>query len=1206
MYQLLLFILFLSHARVAIAAAMDQPSTLASTPQFRKLTVEEGLPSSKVYKLAQDRDGFLWMGTDDGLARYDGVQFQVWRHDANDPTSLANNIVSTLYIDPNNRLWCGGEDAGLNLLDAERRHFQHFRHDDKDPASLTSNDVWTIAQDVEGTVWVGGYGSGLDRLQLNQQGFDHHRHDATNPDSIGSDNLLSLLASSDGRLWIGTEAGLDRRERNGKFHHVDLSVLGDTTALNVINLIPDSSGVIAATARGAVRVDTDLHAELVSLPGNVDSRLYSLVRDTNNDLWMGSRHGLIRQRSNENTNIYRANPYIQGELPGEIVFDALRDHESGLWFALLDGGVVHLPPQWRNFSVFRHLPEDLQTLSANAITGFSVDKTGNLWTVNVSGAIDRLDPQTGLVERYTQHFSSPQKNLLSILATNRGQIWVGHQKGLRVYELKTGNFHDIPMDTTKPDALPAGFVDQITEDHDSKIWVSAHGGGLTKIDPETLVITRFTPDNGSGLRSNDIEQFGFTAKGELLVATALGVDWFDAASQTFHAFDTISAQRIHAFAFAPDGTLWLHRLGALEQYRLTDGKAIFLQRIDAADGWPTLIARGLELDSSGVLWVASPRGLLRVDPQTHAIRSFDSHDGLPSSELRGLTIGTNGHLFATTLASGVFAFNPLILSENSTPPPLLLTGITLRREANDLSLNPDKNPLALRWDDRDIHIESRALSYANTSGNRYQFQLTGFDSEWINTGKRGAREFNQLPPGKYQLNMRAANASGIWSHTNNVLQINVAPPPWKTWWAYSIYVLAVALVIATAFRLYQQRIQRRYQLELTDQQRHSAEQASAAKSNFLATMGHEIRTPMTGVLGMTELLLRTPLDTRQLSYAEAIQKSGQLMLKQVNDALDLARIEAGMINLHCEPFNLVALLREAVTFLEPLATRKSLVLETTVSGTASFWRYGDALRVKQILLNLGNNAIKFTELGNVHFELLTYDDHIEINIRDTGPGISADTLSRLFQPFVQADGSVTQRYGGSGLGLAICRELASCMGGDIHAASELGEGSVFKVSLPLRSAEENKSLSNKIENATSEQITKSKNILHIILVEDDATVARVIQEMLESAGHTVHHCPHGLAAIAELAQGKVNIALIDIDLPGIDGYTLARMWRTRESTQQLPHVPLIAITARSGGNEETQAMEAGMDGFLRKPLTTAQLLAAIEMVVPLLREEKLM
>jgi len=1199
MNSLLSLLLFLFPA-VALAgtSSSDNFPTLVHTPQFRKLTVEAGLPSSKVYKLAQDKEGFLWMGTDDGLARYDGVQFQVWRHDANDPNSLASNSVSTLYIDPNNRLWCGGEDIGLNLLDAERRQFQHFRHDDKDPASLTSNDVWAIAQDVNGVIWVGGYNSGLDRLQANFKDFDHHRHDANNPSSIASDNVLNLLPTHDGRLWVGTDAGLDRRTLDGKFEHVDLSFFGDVSGVNIVNLLADGEGVIAVTNHGAVKVNSQLRAERISLPAHADPRLYSLVRDSAGELWMGSRHGLLRQQSQNKVDLYRANPYTQNGLPGEIVFDALRDHEGGLWFALLDGGVVQLSPQWKNFSIFQYLPDNPKTLSANTVTGFSIDQSGNLWAVNVHGAIDKLDPVSGSVERYAIHLDSSQKNLLSVLSTQKNQVWVGHQNGLRVYELTTKTFRDIPMDAKKINALPVGFVDQISTDIHGKIWISAHGGGLAKIDPDSFAITRFTPDN-SGLRSSDIEQFGFTPDGNMLVATALGIDWFDAVNQRFHPVEAIPVQRIHAFAFAPDGTFWLHRLGILEQYRLAQDKAVIMQRIDSSDGWPTLIARGLELDSSGVLWIATPRGLFRVDPLTHAIRSFDTHDGLPSSELRALALGKNGHIFAMTLASGLFAFHPLVLEENSIPPPLLLTNIAVRRGAKDLSFTSrQQEAFSFQWNDRDIRVEARALSYANTAGNRYQFQLAGLESEWINTGERGVREFNQLPPGNYQLNVRAANASGIWNQADKILQIHVAPPPWKTWWAYAFYLLVFAFTVWLLFYLYQKRLQRHYQLELANQQRRSAEQASAAKSLFLATMGHEIRTPMTGVLGMTELLLRTSLNERQLSYAEAIQQSGQLMLQQVNDALDLARIEAGMMNLNCDIFDITALLDEAITFLQPLAARKSLQLDKRIVGDSLSRRYGDALRIKQILLNLGNNAIKFTEHGSVRFELTLQHRYVEIQVCDTGPGISAETLSRLFQPFVQADGSITQRHGGSGLGLAICRELAMCMGGDIRATSEVGQGSIFIVNLPLQCAEENKLTYDKVASNNLELNSNLKKSLRILLVEDNTTIARVIQEMLESMGHYVRHCPNGLAALAELSQEKMDLVLVDLDLPGIDGHTLARMWRQREHTQNLSRLPMIAITARSGGNEESQALEAGMNYFLRKPLTIAQLMAAIEKIMP--------
>jgi len=514
----------------------------------------------------------------------------------------------------------------------------------------------------------------------------------------------------------------------------------------------------------------------------------------------------------------------------------------------------------------------------------------------------------------------------------------------------------------------------------------------------------------------------------------------------------------------------------------------------------------------------------------------------------------------------------------------------LRRDGRDLALEPTAGEAALSWSDRDLRIVVRALSYANPAANHYQWRLDGFEHEWVDTGNRGDREFSQLPPGNYRLKLRAAAGGGAWSAPIALLRLHVAPPPWRTPLAYAAYIAAILATLLLAFRVYRARIKRRHAFELAEQQRGFAEHASAAKSDFLATMGHEIRTPMTGVLGMTELLQRTPLDATQRGYADAIASSGRMMLRLVNDSLDLARIEAGKLQLEDSAVDLHALVREVTALTLPLAQAKGLHCDLRVADDAPHWVRGDGLRIKQILLNLVNNAIKFTEHGNVAVALERDADHaVKLSVCDSGPGIAEATRMRLFQRFEQADGA--QRQGSSGLGLAICRELVTRMGGQIALDSVAGKGSTFRVTLPLP----------EITGATAEVVTNlspwttavAAAPRSILLVEDDTTVAAVIGGLLQAQGHRVAHAPHGLAALAELESTACDLAMVDLDLPGIDGLTLAGMLRTREVQSGKVRMPLIGVSARSVGDEEALCLAAGMDAFLRKPVTGAMLAAVV-------------
>jgi len=361
-------------------------------------------------------------------------------------------------------------------------------------------------------------------------------------------------------------------------------------------------------------------------------------------------------------------------------------------------------------------------------------------------------------------------------------------------------------------------------------------------------------------------------------------------------------------------------------------------------------------------------------------------------------------------------------------------------------------------------------------------------------------------------------------------------------------------------------------------------------------MGHEIRTPMTGVLGMTELLLRTALDGTQRVYAESIQRSGRVLLRLVNDSLDLARIEAGKLELIEAPFDLHALLRELAALEQPVAQAKGLAWQMQIAADVPRQVRGDAVRVEQVLLNLIGNAIKFTERGAITLTLERCGADVRCSVRDTGPGIAAPLRARLFQRFEQAEGA--PRRSGSGLGLAICRELVARMGGTIALHSAPGQGSTFSVTLPLRAVAATDAAAQdcSLEGASLDQASfvpaASARVapahgaaLQVLLVEDDATVAAVIAGLLQAQGHAVERAANGLAALAAVETARYDVAVIDLDLPGVDGLSLARLLRARQS-QGLPAPPaLVGISARSVGDEEALCRAAGMDAFLRKPVS---------------------
>ncbi|MEO7325566.1 MAG: ATP-binding protein [Dokdonella sp.] len=1177
-------------AWLVVANAAPPPAP----PQFVPLGVADGLPSSVAYKTVQDRDGFVWIGTQDGLARYDGIDFRTFRHDPTEPGSLASNDVSVVLFDRDGRLWCGGEASGLNRLEADGKTFKHWMHRPNDLGTLGSNDLFSLAQDASGAIWVGTYLGGLNRLEADGS-FLHVDHDAEDPASLSSSTIFSLYADARGRLWIGTDEGLDVREADGRLVHVDVPPFAQRAGPSVVmSFLQESDGsMLVGTRKGLFRINADLRYQEEIAAATPALAVSALARDkSHGSLWLGLLNGVARYDA-DGLQRYNTDESAPGAYPGVHTMDVRVDAEGSVWFALFDGGIARLPPHWRNFAAFRHVPGDNLSLTRSRVRALGVGANRMIWAASGKDGLDRIDRVNGKIERWGERLHIAGQRLTAVLPDVDDHIWVGFQPGLRRYSLKTLDSIDLPVDLTRADALPSGYVDNLARAADGSLWVSAHGGGVAHVanDPPR-VLHRYTPA-AQTLGDADVATLVLDAHGIPWLGTASGVERYDAAEDRFVEVKGIPRESVGALAFASDGALWTHRLGALERYRVDAGDAQLQQRFDSSNGWPTFNADALAVSADGIVWVTSPRGLWRVDATTKAVRRFDARDGLPSQEFQpgALVAGLDGTLYAGTLG-GAVAFDPATL-ELSTPAPVLrITGLSVRRGAATVPLD-DARMIELEHGDLDFRIEVRALAYANPASNRYQFKLDGFDRDWVEA-PRGERIYSQLPPGRYQLRVRAANADGVTSELAAPLLIDVARAAWNTPLAYALYALAVLLMAVSTMRTYRARVRRRHARALAEQHRLGVEQLSEAKSTFLATMGHEVRTPMTGVLGMSELLLCTALDERQRGYANAIHQSGQLMLRVVNDSLDLARIEAGKLALESALFDPAALLHEVAALERPLAERKGLDLVLDIASNVPAGAIGDALRVKQILLNLAGNAIKFTESGSVTLGLErgAYGA-LRFRVIDSGPGMSDVLRTRLFARFEQADG-VARQYGGSGLGLAICRELAQLMGGRIEVTSTLGLGSSFTVELPLPevAAEEAGAIRMPAVNVA----VPTAASLRILLVEDDVTVADVIVGLLAQLGHHSTHAPNGLAALAQLqrrpddaAQAGFDIGMIDLDLPGIDGLQLARMLRARDAV----NLPLIAVTARSVGNEETLIRDAGMDILLRKPVTTKLLEDAI-------------
>jgi len=1160
-------------------ASVVGPAPMA-TPQFRRYGVADGLPDGTVYAVAQDRHGLMWFAAAGGLVRYDGVSFKVFRHAVDDPLSMPDGAAYCLFVDRDNRLWSGGISNGLIAYDQSSGRFRHWEHDDKNPVSLASNEVWSVAQTADGQLWVASQG-GLDRMRADGTGFDHIPLDVDRKYGASFGPTRALLAQADGRLWIGAESGLYLRRADGTMHRVPVDPAFHGDISKIWHIDGDHGEVRVALTGGLLIIGTDGVARPFANQQLSSLRILSSTRDAQGRLWIGDVDGLLLDEGDGHLQSITGQPLLPGGLPGNKTWQTALDREGGLWVAFDESSIAYLPPGWNGFTRFTHIPDDPGSLSNIAASTILMSRDSKLWVGGENGWIDKLDVDTGRAQHMVQ---GNREQVVALAEDVRGRLWIAVPGALRLFD------HG-KLIAIKPDAHMTRPV-LLSGADDGRVFVASWGEGVFSMDPDSLTMTpvALEPASSDKAAGDTLmpDQLTFH-EGSLWYACAAGLMHWDDKTGRLAFVQGVPRQEILILAFDATG-FWIATRAAFEHYRYADHRAVRDDSIDISHEEFASNLSDLQVDRQGRLWVFANPGLWRFDAQTHRFTSFGPSQGLSYADFSGgaTAAAPDGIIFGAN-SGGVVAFQPGLLLQsgnlNPSPPPLTLMHLSMQQDGKVRDLASDSKTVSMGWRDRDLHVDVRVASFINPAVNHYRFHLDGFDTEWVDVDNRGERDFAGLPSGNYQLKVMAAGADGVWGYLATPLSIQVQAPPWLRWWAWSAYALLAVAVVVLILRSWRRRLAQRHRIQLAEQQRQMAEAASAAKTQFLATLSHEIRTPMTGVMGMAELLLSTPLSPLQHDYTKAMQRSGEMLLKLLNDALDLARIEADRLELEPAPFDPRQLVEDVAQLEQGLAYAKGIRFALDVADDLPGLVLGDALRIKQVLLNLANNALKFTERGNVTLRVRPAGSGLLFSVSDTGPGIPEASQARLFQRFEQEEGP--QRRAGSGLGLAICRELVSMMGGSIELESRLGHGSTFHVRLPL---------SEPPQGAPSPSMGAiDHQIYRLLLVEDDSIVAAVIRGLLEQQGHAVSHVANGLAALAELAHTSFDAVLLDLDLPGVDGFQIARLIRQREHAGQ--RMPIVAVTARSGSEDEARARAAGMDGFLRKPLSGEQLASALALVV---------
>ncbi len=800
----------------------------AGGPVFRTLSIENGLSQSIVNAMVQDRQGFMWFVTEDGLNRYDGYTFRTFKHDAKDQGSLVHNEIKCIREGSDGKIWIGSFYRGLECFDPATERFTHFRHDPADPASLGHDIVWAVLEDHRGSLWAGTGGGGLDLLDRRSGKFTHFRHDPDDPDSLPADDVRSLYEDKSGAIWIGTcGGGLCRMDpATGSFTNYQAKA-GDPTSLSsndVRAIVQDRAGRIWVGTNGGglcgldraggnfrrFRHDPGIRE---SLANNV---VLALQVDDAGMLWVGTDGGGLQRLVNTRLGTfatYRHVPNHPQTLASDRIYSLYLDRSSVLWAGTYGSGVSRCDLKRKEFTAYYHDPSDPSSLGDSIVWSFCEPQEGVLWVGTNDGGLDRMERSTGLCTHFRHDPADPgslsHDSVRMVIADRSGNIWLAtNGGGLDRLDPKKRIFSHFRHDASRPESLSHDELRMVFEDSAGTIWVGTYGGGLDRWEPATggFAHYRCVPDDPATISSDYVRTAFEDREGNLWFGThGGGLNRFDRKLGTFVRYRndpvnpmTLSNDFVFSIHEDASGTLWVATYGGgLNRMDRTSGTFTAVRK---SDGLPDDAIYGILEDKSGNLWLSTNAGIARYSPSSSAVRGYTAEDGLQSNEFNGGAYYQNGR--GEMFFGGVNGFNvfdPGKIVDDQFKANVVLTDFQISnhtvpigkfsagRTILDKTISYSER-VQLEHVDQVVSFEFSALDYAAPEKNRYAYRLEGLQDQWTDLGTRRFVMFTTLPAGRYLLRVKATNSDGVWNEDGASLAIIIRPPWWRSLWAYILYL----------------------------------------------------------------------------------------------------------------------------------------------------------------------------------------------------------------------------------------------------------------------------------------------------------------------------------------------------------------------------------------------------------------------------------
>jgi ligand-binding sensor domain-containing protein/signal transduction histidine kinase/DNA-binding response OmpR family regulator len=1158
---------------------------------FKNYKVSNGLSGNATGDIIQDKKGFIWIASRNGLNRFDGNSFRIFRSKQGDSTSLGSNSVFSIFEDKNEKLWIGTH-KGVYIYDPVSDQFKPF-------GLIRPEEVRMIRGDQEGGIWI------ISDNQLYK--FDSKR--GTVRPLPDAENTVSVHVSASGKVWAASSNGVIRRYNSETDNTAEYNISGlvkEVFSNMRLQSVSDSTLLIGNMKR--VLLFNYKSGKITDISGQTgqqeDIYIHTFFENGKDEYWLGSESGLfildLKKRKMNQIVKQKYNPY---SITDNIINAIFKDREGGIWISTQFGGVNYYSSEFNRFQKYFPQPGN-NHISGNLIHEIVKDSYGKLWIGTEDAGLNQLDLQTGKFRSFLpdgKKGSIAYHNLHGLVADG-DKLWIGtYEHGLDVMDLKTNKVvrH---YSTSQPNTFGSNFIVTLYKTRESDILVGTWSG-LFKYNRDTDDFTRME------FFTSQVQSIHQDQQGTLWVASyGGGIFYFNPKTDKKGRIQYVAGKPdglldnyINSLYQSKDNDLWFCTEHGLSRYNAATQK---FRNYRIEDGLPdNQVFRILE-DNTGNFWISTSRGLSMLDSKTEKFTNYNEANGLPSEQFNYNSSFKNddGTLFFGTVA-GLISFKPASFIRNTYVPPVYITGIQANNQ--ELVIGGKDSPLTsspiytgwirLPYDRSSLSFDVAALSYVIPQMNSYKYQMQGLDSQWFTLSNSKKISFSKLPPGRYVFRIKGSNNNQVWNGRETRLNIDILPPWWATVWAYMLYGAIVSAIAIIVFRYYHLAVGEKNKREIEAIEIGKEREIYNAKIDFFTNVAHEIRTPLTLIkMPLDKLLASEHADAETFENLTMIDKNANRLIDLTNQLLDFRKAESNNFSLNFTKTDINELLNDVFSTFRPAAEQKNLNYKIELPRI-TLQAFVDFEACKKIISNLINNAVKYAESA-VKVKLLPFnsDDllfHIEFS--NDGLIIGDENKDRIFEPFFRMES--TQKQQGTGIGLPLARSLAELHKGKLELKRHDLQQNTFLLSLPihqdyemdLKGENEGDPTDYDLNNEANEVTDPAKPM--ILIVEDNVEILNYLGKEL-GMSYNVIRSLDGQQAVDVMQRENIQLVISDIMMPVMDGIQLCRKMK---SDVQFSHIPIILLTAKNSINSRIEGLEVGADAYIEKPFSLDHLAAQI-------------